>query len=462
MPQRKRFTRTGVLLTAVAVLVATPFRGQELSPGADAYLAERASTEGFSGVVLIDKKGEVLLKKGYGMADFELKSRMTPENVFRIASLTKTFTATGILLLYEKDRLSLQDPICRYISPCPAAWASVTIHQLLTHTSGIPDLFGELGQKPVKETAGAVEQLVRKIAEQSGSGAPEQPAGQVYSYSNFNYVLLGYILEKISGQYWEEFLAKHVFEPLGMSHTRYDDVWAVVEGRARGYKRKSALLKNTQYDDHSAYAAGGLRSTVDDLRTFYEAYFSGQILTPETLKKALQPYVGNYGYGWQVTEFFGRRVYDHTGGISGFATHVAYYPNEDLLIIVLSNIQSENAHGTACDLAALAFGADHVFLNARTVELPPQSLEAYSGEYIRQSDGATIRFSPTERGLLYTRGEITQDFSPVRDGVFVMAARHDVSLRFIKENGQVKRFIMRRCGSDIITGQRIAKSDLAP
>ena len=145
-----------------------------------------------------------------------------------------------------------------------------------------------------------------------------------------------------------------------LDHTRYDDVWAVVEGRAHGYQIRDGALVNIRYDDHSAYAAGGLRSTVDDLSKWHEAYIGGRLIPSDLLEAALHVYAGPYGYGWQVIELFDRPMHNHTGGIGGFSSHLAYYPDDDVLIIVLSNVEDENTKGTACDLAAILFDAKPV------------------------------------------------------------------------------------------------------
>ena len=171
-------------------------------------------------------------------------------------------------------------------------------------------------------------------------------------------MLLGYVIEAVSGQYWQDFLIERQFEPLGMADTRYDDVWEIVPGRARGYGVEGQEVVNIEYDDHSAYAAGGLRSTLGDLRTWHKAYVADHLIGSDLRQRATTSFLGNYGYGWQELELFGRGMYNHTGGIDGFVSHLAYYPSEELLIIVLNNRAREDAKATACDLAALAFEAE--------------------------------------------------------------------------------------------------------
>jgi CubicO group peptidase (beta-lactamase class C family) len=229
----------------------------------------------------------------------------------------------------------------------------VTVADLLRHTSSIPDLFGDLQAVPAPSTRTEVDRVLEKVRLEPLKSRP----GSVYAYSNFNYVLLGYIIEVVSNQTWEAFLLSKVLSPAGLSETRYDDVWAIVARRVHGYEMKDGQLRVTRYTDHAAYAAGGLHSTLDDLRRWHRAFWNGRILSKASVAEALTPGLGNYGYGWQVTTHFGRPVQNHTGGLRGFASHLAFYPDEGLLIVVLSNIETENTKGTACDIAALAFKA---------------------------------------------------------------------------------------------------------
>jgi CubicO group peptidase (beta-lactamase class C family) len=451
-PDRTLFSTVGVIsfIASCAVVTAnTPNRKL------DEYLTRRANNTNFTGVVLVAKSGEIVLRKGYGMADFELNVPNTPDKIFRIASLTKPFTATAVLLLYEREQLDLMDPIGRYISTCPPSWKAVRVHHLLNHTSGIPDAFTQLNDAAVKETAAELERVLSEINSSPGDWTLRTPPGESYAYSNFNYILLGYIIEKVSGEYWEDFLIQNLFRPLNMKDTRYDDVWAIVEGRVRGYTSRKGMLRKGSYDDHSAYAAGGLISTVDDLAKFVKAYFSGELLTEATLKRALQAHQDNYGYGWQVIEFFGRRVYNHTGGIGGFAAHMAFYPDEEIVIIVLSNNQRERVHGTACDLAAFLFGEDHLFLDTDTIQLPDEALLPYVGAYLRASDEAQIQVYLQDATLVFQRGDMQREYLPVAQGMFVEKGRPDYSLLFSKSaNGEVESFEWRRCGRMLLSATR--------
>jgi CubicO group peptidase (beta-lactamase class C family) len=227
------------------------------------------------------------------------------------------------------------------------------VRHLLTHSSGITDHFGDLEAVPVETTA----QELRRVLESLPSDEPLRAApGTEYAYSNFNYVLLGALLEQVTGAPWETTVRQWVFEPLGLNTMAYDDVYAVVEGRVRGYERDDALgLRNIDYDDHAAYAAGGLLSTADDLFRWSRGMLTGKLFSARLVEESLTPNLGDYGYGWQVRVFFDRTVYNHTGGIDGFSSHLAHYPDAGLTIVVLSNVENDSAILRACDVAARMF-----------------------------------------------------------------------------------------------------------
>ena len=346
--------RRAVSLAAVTVLVALGCeRSVEPEPPDPlvSYLETRRAETGFQGVVVIERADRTLLRRAFGYADLEYRIPLTPEHIFRIGSVTKPITAMAVLTLVESGRLELDEPICELLSSCPESWRGVTVRHLLSHTSGLPDLFGELPEAPVQETRAEIDRLLARIAADPLATAP----GTEYAYSNFNYMLLGYAIEVASAELWADYLRSVFFEPLGMSDTGYDDVWEILPGRATGYASGDAGLVNVEYEDHSAYAAGGLRSTADDLAAWLEALLAGGVIGGELLDQATRPYRANYGYGWQVLELFGRRMYNHTGGIEGFSAHVAVYPDEALRLVVLSNRADEDTKATACDLAAILF-----------------------------------------------------------------------------------------------------------
>jgi CubicO group peptidase (beta-lactamase class C family) len=358
--------RCALLLLGICALSAWPITGVGERPSlesvarVDAFLRARNSPFPFFGAVLVAIDGKVALNKGYGFAEAELGVPNNPEMIYRIGSLSKPISATAMMALVDQHRISLDDPVCRYIRQCPTEWSQVLVRHLLSHTSGIPDLFNATAAAPVEATRDAIDKAIHKTANLALDSEP----GTKYVYRNFNYMLVGYIIEVATGKTWGDVLKTTVFEPAGMIDTAYDDVWAIVPRRARGYDFKDKTLINTDYKDHSAFAVGGLRSTTADMWAFAKAFFGGKLVKPATERQMLSPVLGDYGLGWQVKQFFGQTMFNHTGGIDGFASHLAVYPDQNLIIVVLSNIESEPAKLTACNIASILLTADHRTLDS--------------------------------------------------------------------------------------------------
>lgn len=304
----------------------------------------------FNGVIFISQNDKHLFKKAYGYADFEQETPLVLNHIFRFGSLTKPFTATAIVTLSEKGLLNYNNNLCEYLAPCPTTWKDVTIEHLLTHTSGIPDLFGDLEEVPVEKTASELNRLLNTF---DSPPHLDFTAGNEYVYSNFNYVLLGIIVEKTSGKFWETYLKDEMFIPLQLTSLGYDDVYEILPGRVRGYDRnEDGNLKNIDHDDHGAYAAGGLRGSILDFHKWFSALINGEIISKSSLGDVFQPFKG-YGYGWRVRDFFERPTYYHSGGIDGFSTQINHFPEENLTIVVFTNIESDPAIFIACDLSAI-------------------------------------------------------------------------------------------------------------
>lgn len=328
----------------------------------------------FSGSVLVARRGEILLSKGYKYANWELESPNTPHTKFRIASLTKAFTAAAILQLQEQGRLNIQDPICAYLESCPppspaftdqgVSWQDITIHQLLTHTSGIPEyttLPGALEQAGFHHTHA---ELIAAFQDEPLLFSP----GERYSYSNSNYVLLGAIVEGVSRSSLEDYLTRHILIPLGMKDSGVDQQGSVLKQRAAGYNIVGRTFVNAYYIDISnAFAAGDMYSTVEDLYRWDQALYSDLILSSESRAAMFTPHPppgnplervaadGNYGYGWEIGEFAGHRMISHAGSLPGFHALLERFPDDYVTIIILSNIQTSDVQALAGDLAAVLF-----------------------------------------------------------------------------------------------------------
>jgi CubicO group peptidase (beta-lactamase class C family) len=325
---------------------------QALSADLDTMLQKITKAGVFSGSVLVAQNGQVILSKGYGFADREQKIPNTAQTKFCIASITKQFTAMAIMMLQEQGKLNVQDKICTYLTDCPEAWKPITIHQLLTHTSGIPDT-------PV---AFYIQEITSSLPlEQSIADAKTKPLdfqpGEKFSYDDRGYVLLGKIIEAVSGQAYEAFLQKNIFEPLQLSNTGFD---LYQDDLAVGYRDQVYIAP--QFNMWVLSSAGALYSTVEDLYRWDQALYTDKLVPQHILDTLFTAYVEmpdsggwGYGYGWMIVPGQPRLI-THYGGWSGFTSVIKRYPDDKATIIVLTNQENVAPDSTGDLISKKLFG----------------------------------------------------------------------------------------------------------
>jgi CubicO group peptidase (beta-lactamase class C family) len=262
---------------------------------------------------------------------------------------------------------------------CPGAWQPITIHHLLTHTSGIPNFTGFPDYTLTMAQASAMPDLLRRFSDKP----LDFDTGTKYQYSNSGYVLLGHIIEKASGVSYEEYVRKNVFEPLGMKDTGYDRHATVLPKRAAGYEKRGEQVRNAAHIDMSIpHAAGALYSTVEDLYKWDRALLSDKLLPQEARERMYTPFKGDYAYGWSVRRQNGVQIISHGGGINGFATMIMRAPEKDLCVVALANVLPAEAGKVAADLLRLALGEDVAPPKARVeISVKAEILDRYAGEY---------------------------------------------------------------------------------
>jgi CubicO group peptidase (beta-lactamase class C family) len=369
-----------------ALLVASLANGAaaagDKAQAIDALLGGYRDLGLFNGSALVAERGTVLLKKGYGLADFEWKVENAPDTRFRLGSITKQFTATLILQLVEEGKLSLDQKLAAALPYYRKDTGDkITIHQLLNHTSGIPSYTGLPNfMKDQSRDPYAARDFVLKYC----SGDLEFEPGSKFRYNNSGYFLLGAIVEQLTGKSYEQALRERVFEPLQMRASGYDNSRPLLEKRARGYERGLAGVRNADYLDMSIpYAAGSLYSTVEDLALWDQALYGDKVLPARAKEKMFTPGLESYGYGWNIrpqrigpdkTE---RLTHSHGGGINGFNTLILRVPEDRQLIVLLNN-----TGGTS--LAAMSEGIlDIVY--GRTPAPPQRPIAARLYETIGKS-----------------------------------------------------------------------------
>jgi CubicO group peptidase (beta-lactamase class C family) len=290
--------------------------------------------------VVVRRDGKTIFRKGYGMANLELGVRIEPDMIFRLGSITKQFTAVAILMLAEQGKLSLQDGIGNYFPTFATGDRKVTVEHLLTHTSGIPSYTNMEEWLPLWRKDMSPEEIIDMSRDKPFEFAP----GERWNYNNTGYVMLGAIIEKVSGKSYEAFIEENICAPLGMTHSCYDRTEQVIARRVAGYQMDNDGFINAPYLSMTQpYAAGSLLSSVDDLALWNEAIFSGKLLKKGSLEKAFTPYVlaggesSGYGCGWFISDLRGHRCLEHGGGINGFTSHALALPDDGIFVAVLTN-----------------------------------------------------------------------------------------------------------------------------
>lgn len=332
----------------------------------------------FNGSVLVAEKGNVIYKKGFGLADMEWNIPNQPDTKHRLGSITKQFTGMLIMQLVEQGKLKLDVPISTYLPDYPNKNGDViTIHHLLTHSSGIPNLTSFPGFfKNISRNFYSPVQLVNQFADSTLQFKP----GERNAYSNSGYMLLGYIIEKVTGKSYEQVLQENIFRPLQMNNTGYDHHETLLKNRASGYEKNGRHYVNANFIDMSVpYAAGALYSTVEDLYRWDQALYGNQLLRKENMDllftKHIQSGGGYYGYGWGIGEIpigsTAERIeaIGHGGGIDGFNTQLTRIPSDKSFIVLLNNTGGAPLNEMTNTIAAILYD--------KSYDLPKRSI-AYS------------------------------------------------------------------------------------
>lgn len=365
-------------LALSAVLFAVAASAQDTAR-MDQVIQSHVSAGTFMGTVLVARDGAVIVDKAYGMANVEWDVPNTTTTKFRLGSVTKQFTAAAILLLEERGKLKIDDRVKSYLPDSPTAWDRITIYNLLTHTAGIPNFTSSPDYNTIKLSARSADAAVTSFRDRPLDFGP----GEKMSYSNSGYMVLGAIIEKVSGQTYEKFVADNLFAPAGMTDSGYDSNTAIIKRRASGYVRTPAGFANAGYLHMSIpHAAGALYSTTHDLLTWEQALFAGKIVSKASLDRMIAPFKNDYALGVTSALVNGRRAIAHGGGIDGFNTHLAYYPDTRTVVVVLSNVNGAVPGTLAGQLGALMHGESVTLTTERKeITVPAATLQKYAGTY---------------------------------------------------------------------------------
>lgn len=399
--------------------------------------------------VLISRNGQVFYQKAFGTADIELNVPTQPNMVFRIGSITKQFTAIAILQLTEQGKISVQDSLQKFITDFPSKGHAITIENLLTQTSGIPDYLNLDFNIP---NPFRIDFTPKQIIDSLKNLPLEFVPSSKFAYSNSNYFLLGYIIEKVSGQTYAEYVKQNIFKLLGLTNSYYDNPNEIVPNRAKGYEKADNKYYNADFISMAGfYSAGALLSNTEDLYKWNKALISNKLLKKETLDKAFQPYkltngkLSEYGYGWFIRNLEGSKTIEHGGSIFGFRAEEIYMPNEDLFVVGLFNCRQPNT-----DEQELCYDITRIMLGKSLAkEIIPEGkiLKDYVGTYELEGNPSRKIILAKEKDFLV--------MNLVGQGLVLIIFQSETKFRikgvaatgeFIKENGVTTKMIVQQNG----------------
>lgn len=338
-----------VLIFSIQLAVA-----QTIESKIDSLLLPMFEEDEPGGVFLVSKDCEPIYRKAFGKSNIELDVNMTPDNVFQIGSITKQFTAIAIMILEEQGKLKVSDLISKYIPDYPNG-NNITIHHLLTHTSGIKDFTKMKSIMSIAKRDMAPKELVDFFKNEPVDFEP----GEQFFYNNSGYVVLGYIIELVSGNTYKDFIETNIFEKLEMNNSRYASDREIVKNRAYGYHNKGMFTNKMPVSLSIPYASGSLMSSVDDMLKWQNAINDKLLLNEKTLQKVFTNYTLNngdsinYGYGWHLKNIDGVPTREHGGSIFGFKSMGVYVPSLDIYIIGFSNCDCNSPTKVTRDIATL-------------------------------------------------------------------------------------------------------------
>ena len=420
----------------------------------DSYYASLKNKEAPGIAILVSKEGKVLYEKGFGYADIKGKKIVTPNTKFRIGSVTKQFTAAAILKLQENNLLSVNDKLSKYIPDFPRG-DEVTIHHLLTHTSGIhsytgkPDFLNRV-TKTISEDS-----LIQYFKNDPYDFSP----GENYAYNNSGYFLLGYIVGKVSGKPYGEYLKQNFFEPLKMKNTGVHYAGIKLENEAHGYGNNNGKYDDAlNWDMSWAGAAGALYSTLHDLDIWNNALHSGKVLRESSLKAALTTVVlnngnkpaMNYGYGIMTAKYRGLDNIQHSGGLHGFVSQLVYYPKQKLSIVMFSNSMNPEVSFDPNKIAeAFAWNEMEKQTSLIATVVPVDSLKVYTGRFDFMNSAVMQITLEGNKLFAQLSGQGKFEIFPSSQNEFFWKVV-DARIKFIKnDSGVISHAIFRQNGQEL-------------
>ncbi len=407
----------------------------------------------FNGTALIHYQNTTIFERSYGWQNVEKKILNQNKNVYQIASLTKSFTALVIVKLNEEGELSVKDPISKFITDYPRG-NEITIEHLLTHTSGIYEALQNKEYFRLLHT-GKIITKNEQLSFFKNEPLAFEPGTQ-FSYTNSGYILLGMIIEKVTGLSYEDAVRKIILNPLKMAHTGFDylALKSPYKTVPYSYISKTKQEKTEIWNPTFTGPAGQIYSTAEDLYKYYEGLRDYKIVSKEAFKKATTPYLSGYGYGWFIDDLYGKKLINHGGNIEGSTSYFAMLPDDDLCIILLNNITSKKLEKAGNTILAAILGQSYTLPQPpKEITLSTETLKKYVGNY-ELSDNNVLHIL-YENGQLYIQNNNDPKIRMLaeKEDAFYLQD-DDTEISFIFKKGE-KDVIMIRKGLSSKTAERL-------
>lgn len=397
------FLKASVLII-ICALYFNSSQAQSLESKIDKILSNQFKSNETGVSALVAKDGKIVYRKAFGKANLELDVNMTSENIFEVGSITKQFTSVSILMLLEEGKLSLEDEITKFIPDYPTNGKKITIHHLLTHTSGIKSYTS----MPSFEKIIAIDETPLTFIDFFKNEPMDFDPGEKYLYNNSAYFILGYIIEKASGISYPKFIKERIFDKIDMKSSYYGSRTKLIKNRASGYGKTDQFV-NAQYLSLTLpYAGGSIMSTVDDMLKWQTAISTNVFVKKETINKAFTNYTLNngdkinYGYGWSLNEINDVPTIEHGGAIPGYLSMGIFVPSKNVYVILFSNCDCQSPEAIALEIAALTIDKPKFDISS-TVKLSTEQLNNWVGNY--EFNNEVLRFITLKEGQLFSQRE---------------------------------------------------------
>lgn len=371
--------KLSIIAAFICLAIISP--GQNIQGKLDTIITAYASVHKFNGTALVAKNGQILINKGYGMRDAATRTPNNENSVYQIGSVTKQFTTAIIQKLQEEKKLNVQDKVSKFFPKFPKG-DSITVEQLMLHTSGI---FNYTTDRNFMDTGVSKPQSRENMIALFKDRPLDFSPGNGWNYSNSAYLLLGYIIEEVTKKPWETVMREYIFKPVQMTHSGFDFTHFKQPEKATGYFVLNDVdtAKSPIVDSTVAFSAGSIFSTTGDLYRWHTALQNYSILPKPLQEKAYTPARNKYGYGWNIDSVEGKRRVAHGGGIHGFTSYFARIPEDNIVVILLSNNSSPALFEISNKIISALYDKTYDLPKTRiAIKLPEEKLKEYIGEYV--------------------------------------------------------------------------------